>query len=72
MESEVWFDRNDLMTLTQRESLSCVVLRLEDPQDFPAVDLFAKQRLDLELSAIQKPTTEKLSLSSAQFEQWPG
>ena len=54
MESEVWFDRNDLMTLTQRESLSCVILRLEDPKHFPSADLFAKQRLDLELSAIRE------------------
>ena len=54
MESEVWFDRNDLMTLTQRESLSCVILRMEDSKNFPAVDLFAKQRLDLELSAIRE------------------
>jgi len=54
MESEVWFDRNDLMTLTQRDSLSCVILRLEHPVNFSAVDLFAKQRLDLELSAIRE------------------
>ncbi len=54
MESEVWFDRNDLMTLTQRESLSCVIMRMESPQQFPAAELFAKQRLDLELSAISE------------------
>lgn len=54
MESEVWFDRNDLMTLTQRESLSCVIIRLKDPRLFPAADLFAKQRLDLELTAIRE------------------
>ncbi len=54
MESEVWFDRSDLMTLTQRESLSCVILRLESPENFSTVDLFAKQRLDLELSAIRE------------------
>ena len=54
MESEVWFDRNDLMTLTQRESLSCVIMRMESPQQFPAAELFAKQRRDLELSAISE------------------
>jgi ABC-type antimicrobial peptide transport system permease subunit len=54
MESEIWMDRVDLMTLTQRESLSCVVARLEDPSAFGAADLFAKQRLDLELSAIRE------------------
>lgn len=54
MESEVWMDRVDLMTLTQRESLSCVVARLENESAFSAADLFAKQRLDLELSAIRE------------------
>lgn len=54
MESEVWMDRVDLMTLTQRESLSCVVARLESESAFSAADLFAKQRLDLELSAIRE------------------
>jgi ABC-type lipoprotein release transport system permease subunit len=54
MESEIWFDRSDLMTLTQRESLSCVIVRLANPDRFPAADLFAKQRLDLELSAIRE------------------
>lgn len=54
MESEVWMDRVDLMTLTQRESLSCVVARLNDESGFSAADRFAKQRLDLELSAIQE------------------
>ncbi|MDF1860890.1 MAG: ABC transporter permease [Verrucomicrobiales bacterium] len=52
MESELWLDRNDLMTLVQRDSLSCVVIRLESGKDFPEVDLFTKQRLDLELVAI--------------------
>ena len=54
MESEVWMDRSDLMTLIQRESLSCVVLRLESPEQFAFADLFAKQRLDLELSALSE------------------
>ncbi len=52
MESEVWMDRTDLMTLIQRDALSCVVLRLESPKQFASADLFAKQRLDLELSAL--------------------
>ncbi|HKK19069.1 MAG TPA: ABC transporter permease [Opitutales bacterium] len=62
MESEVWMDRVDLMTLTQRESLSCVIARLEDESAFSAADLFAKQRLDLELSAIRESSYyEKVS-----------
>lgn len=54
MESEVWMDRTDLMTLIQRDSLSCVVLRLESPEQSASADLFAKQRLDLELSALSE------------------
>ena len=54
MESEVWMDRNDLMSLTQRDSLSCVVLRMDSADDFKSADLFAKQRLDLELTAIRE------------------
>ncbi|MFP4069339.1 MAG: ABC transporter permease [Opitutales bacterium] len=54
MESEVWFDRNDLMTLTQRDTLSCVVVRLDSPDDYAYAELFAKQRLDLELSAVRE------------------
>ena len=56
MESEIWFDRSDLMTLIQRDALSCAVLRLEDPEGFAAADRFAKQRLDLELTAIREST----------------
>lgn len=52
MESELWFVRNDLMTLTQRDSLSCVVIRTNDPEDHANAELFANQRLDLELVAI--------------------
>ncbi|PXA04093.1 hypothetical protein DDZ13_08625 [Coraliomargarita sinensis] len=54
MESEVWMDRVDLMTLTQRESISCVIVRLDGESAFKSADLFAKQRLDLELSAIRE------------------
>lgn len=52
MESEVWFNRTDLMTRIQRETLSCVVIRLDDPAGRARADLFAKQRLDLELTVI--------------------
>jgi ABC-type antimicrobial peptide transport system permease subunit len=44
------------MTLTQRDSLSCLVLRLANPAAFSAVDLFTKQRLDLELRAVREST----------------
>lgn len=54
MESEIWFDRNDLMTAIKRQELSCVVIRLESIDDFKNADLFCKQRLDLELVAIRE------------------
>jgi ABC-type antimicrobial peptide transport system permease subunit len=54
LESEIWATLGDLRVLAKRETLSCVVLRLDDPADFPEADLFAKQRLDLELSALRE------------------
>lgn len=54
MESEVWATLSDIRVLAQRETISCVVLRLDDPEDYAEADLFAKQRLDLELSALRE------------------
>ncbi len=54
LESEIWASLGDLRVLAKRETLSCVVLRLNDPADFTEADLFAKQRLDLELSALRE------------------
>lgn len=54
MESEVWAPVGDIRMLAQRETVSCVVLRLTDPADFDEADLFTKQRLDLELAAIRE------------------
>lgn len=52
MESEVWADLNDIRTLARRETLSCVVLRLRPDADPADAELFTRQRLDLELSAL--------------------
>jgi putative ABC transport system permease protein len=54
MESEIWAPLGDLRVLAQRETLSCVVLRLTNPDDFSEAELFTKQRLDLELSALRE------------------
>ena len=54
MESEIWFGRTDLMTFTQRENLSCIVARMNTSEDFTYADLFARQRLDLELVAMRE------------------
>lgn len=54
LESEIWATLGDLRVLAKRETLSCVVLQLDDPADYAEADLFAKQRLDLELSALRE------------------
>jgi putative ABC transport system permease protein len=54
MESEIWATLGDIRVLAKRETISCVVLRLDDPADFVEADLFAAQRLDLELSALRE------------------
>jgi len=54
MDAEVWLPLTDLQIGASRESsLSCVVVTLEEAT-FADVDLFAKGRLDLELSAIRE------------------
>lgn len=61
LESEAWFDRNDLATLTQRDTLSAIYVRL-DEGEFDDVHVFTLQRNDLELSAIREDKYyEKLS-----------
>lgn len=54
MESEIWAVLGDLHMLAQRETVSCVVLRMDDPADFSEADLFSRQRLDLELTALRE------------------
>src|SRR5690606_26334922 len=54
LESEIWATLGDIRVLSKRETVSCVVLRLDNPEDFSEADLFAKQRLDLELSALRE------------------
>ncbi len=54
MESEIWAALGDLNMLAQRDTVSCVVLRMETPEDFSEADLFAQQRLDLELTAMRE------------------
>jgi len=54
LESEIWLDRNDLMAVTRRDALSTVLVRLGNAEDFRQADLFARQRLDLELVAMRE------------------
>lgn len=54
MNAEIWIPLTDLQIATNREaSLSCVIVTLES-ESFAEVDLFAKGRLDLEISAIRE------------------
>lgn len=54
MNAEIWIPITDLQIATNREaSLSCVILTLEDGT-FADADLFAKSRLDLEITALRE------------------
>jgi len=54
MEAEVWMPLQDLMTATQRDNLSCIVVRMLEVNGFSNAEIFAKTRLDLELVAIKE------------------
>ncbi len=53
MESEVWMNLNDLMALSQRDSISCITLRVDDAE-YVDIKLFAKKRQDLQISAVKE------------------
>lgn len=54
MDAELWMPLNALQIATKREaSLSCVIVSLGSAR-FADVDLFAKSRLDLEISALRE------------------
>lgn len=62
MEAEIWMPLYDLMTLTQRETLSCVVFSSKNNATYDQADVFAQTRLDLELIALKESEYyEKLS-----------
>ncbi|QTN33181.1 ABC transporter permease [Akkermansiaceae bacterium] len=54
MESEIWAAIGDLHMLAQRETVSCVVMKMETLRDFAEAELFSQQRLDLELTAMRE------------------
>lgn len=53
MNAEIWCPLANLQILTRRDSLSCVVLTMEQ-DSFSDVDAFAATRLDLELVAMRE------------------
>jgi hypothetical protein len=52
IESELFAPLSDLRSLSRREDSSAVFVRLDSPEDFGELELFARRRLDLELNAI--------------------
>lgn len=55
IESEVWCRLDDLQQAMKRQDLSLVAATLAPHGDFADLDLFCKERLDLELQAIHEP-----------------
>ena len=53
-ESEVWCRLDDLQQAMKRQDLSIVALALTPTADFSDLDLFCKERLDLELQVIRE------------------
>lgn len=51
MASEIWAPLRDLQIAVKRDNLSCVIATLETAT-FDDIDIFAKSRLDLEISAM--------------------
>ena len=54
MDAEIWMPLTDLQVIAQRDSLSCVVLTLNDSGDPSDVSVFAAQRLDLEIASMRE------------------
>jgi ABC-type lipoprotein release transport system permease subunit len=53
LEAEIWGRLEDVMAATRRIDVSCVALRLESADAFKRVDLFANQRVGLEMKALR-------------------
>jgi putative ABC transport system permease protein len=53
LDCEIWVALTDLQVAIKRETVSCLVVTMEDG-DFADVDAFSRQRFDLSLSAIRE------------------
>lgn len=51
-ESEVWAPLADLQTALKRQDLSLVAVSMESPEQVADVDMFCRERVDLELKAV--------------------
>lgn len=54
MDGEVWMPLSDLLVLSQRETISAVIVGLDSTTEAADVDAFAQRRIDLELSALSE------------------
>jgi putative ABC transport system permease protein len=63
-EAELWARLTDVMLVTKREDVSCVVLRLKDPSQLKYVNKFAAERVDLEIDAVPEPVLMRQLASS--------
>ncbi|MFT5302999.1 MAG: putative ABC transport system permease protein, partial [Mariniblastus sp.] len=53
-ESEIWCRLDDLQQAMKRQDLSIVAMTLKPGEDFAELDMFCKQRLDLELQTMRE------------------
>ena len=52
LDAEIWLPLRDVMVLGKRDTLSCVVLTVTEPERVADLAAFAAQRLDLELAVV--------------------
>ncbi|TWU22736.1 ABC transporter permease [Bythopirellula polymerisocia] len=53
-ESEIWAPLTELQTTLKRQDLSLVAVRMDSPDSVADVDLFCRERIDLELKAVSE------------------
>ncbi|QDV79109.1 ABC transporter permease [Botrimarina mediterranea] len=53
-ESEIWAPLSDLQTALRRQDLSLVAVGMQSPDQVADVDLFCRERVDLELKAVSE------------------
>lgn len=53
-ESEIWAPLADLQTALKRQDLSMVAVAMDSPEGVADVDLFCRERIDLELKAVSE------------------
>ncbi|MEX2216873.1 MAG: FtsX-like permease family protein [Phycisphaeraceae bacterium] len=54
MDAEIWAPINDIKVTAKRDTISCVVLTLDEGGEYEDVEVFAASRVDLELVALRE------------------